>query len=408
MVLVSSLREVSHRVRAEVRLRGPLAAVLWPLALGTFGNLVLRSFVQQRVIGDFYILHDGAVRLVTGGSVFADPFFLLTPSALFVVGPFGLLGQQAAFMVWNTLSVLAIPVAVVAIARFVGARASGAVGAAVLLGLSLSEGLTSTLVLGNLNNSLLLALGSAYLLAERRDRRVLAGVLLGACLAIKPVLVLVLLVPLFARRWRTVGWAIGVPAVLNVVGLALVPHRSDFFTVTVPQQLEARLAANSSLWAVGTYLGVPPWLVALARVVVLALAVLGAWRLRSHPDRVLALAAAYGLLVLAAFLVSSLGQGYYSLFLVPVLATAVLPGSPVRNPVAWVGAYACLTLDTWSIPQFPDLSFDYYVVHWTIGWLLLFAVLARWACARRRQDVDDAGTPVEARADTVGSSVSRG
>jgi hypothetical protein len=36
----------------------------------------------------------------------------------------------------------------------------------------------------------------------------------------------------------------------------------------------------------------------------------------------------------------------------------------------------CLTLDSWSGPQLPRRSADSAVARWTLGWVVLFAVLA--------------------------------
>lgn len=367
-----------------------LSWVLWPLTLLSAANLALRSYTVDRPIGDFYILHDGAVRLVERGQVYLDQFFLLTPSALFFVGPFGWLDQRPAFLVWNTVALLATLVGIACATRFLGASLAGPVPAAMLLGLSLSESLSSTLLLGNLNNALLLALGSGYLLAERQDRRVLAGVLLGLSLAVKPVLVLVLLLPLLRRQWRTLAWAVGVPAVLNLAGLALLRDPGDFFSVALPNLLDARQAANSSLWAVGTVLGVPEPVVSVLRVLVLGVALAAVWRLRTHPDGVLRLGVGYGVLVLATFLGSSLSQGYYSMLVLPLLATALRPGSPLRNPLAWVAVYLFFSQDTWDVPQLPRLTADYALAHWTIGWVLLFTVLVVW-CLRGHRPSGDPG-----------------
>ena len=167
-----------------------------------------------------------------------------------------MLSAHTAFLIWNTLSILAAVIGVACAVRFAGLSIRGPVGAALLLVLSLSESLTTTLLLGNLNNCVLLALGSGYLLAERRGRPRLAGVLLGLSLAVKPVFVLVLLLPLLQRRWRTVGWAIAIPAVLNVAGFLLTPHRGDFLSIAVTNLLSARPGTNSSLWAMGVYWGV--------------------------------------------------------------------------------------------------------------------------------------------------------
>lgn len=89
--------------------------------------------------------------------------------------------------------------------KLVGGRLLGPMTAAVVLGFALTESLTLTLILGNLNNTLLLALGAGFLLAETRRRWVLAGVLLGVALAVKPLFVLLLLIPLLRRGWWTIA-----------------------------------------------------------------------------------------------------------------------------------------------------------------------------------------------------------
>lgn len=363
----------------RVRGRRALTTVLWVLALGACAQLVARSYLQERYLIDFRALHDGATRFWDGVSVYHDPWFLLTPSGLLAMLPFGLVGQGTAFVVWNTLSIVALVTGVVCALRLVGVPLTGPVAAVTILLLCVSESVTETLRLGNLNNSLLLAFGAGFLLAERRGRVVLAGVLLGISLALKPVLVLLLLLPLLRRGWRTLGWAISLPLALNVLGLALVPVPSDFFDVTVPNLLHARELYNHSLWAFGAYLGAPGWSVLAARLLVLALAGVAVWRLRSLEDVVLRLTTSYGVLVLATFLGNSLSQAYYSLILVPVLLTAVRAGSALRWPVAWVAIYLFATLDSWRIPVPPGWAMPYGLGRFPVGWLILFAVLVVWA-----------------------------
>lgn len=48
------------------------------------------------------------------------------------------------------------------------------------------------------------------------------------------------------------------------------------------------------------------------------------------------------------FLVSSLGQMYYSMMLIPIMLTVVLDKSFVRNWPAWLAAYGFFTLDFWE------------------------------------------------------------
>ena len=375
------------QLRAEprdgrVRWRRWLTAVLWVLALGSCAQLVARSYLQERYLIDFRALHDGATRFWDGVSVYDDPWFLLTPSGLLAMLPFGLVGQGTAFVLWNTLSIVAIVTGVVCALRLVGVPLTGPVAAVTVLLLCVSESVTETLRLGNLNNSLLLALGTGFLLAERRGRVVLAGVLLGVSLALKPVLVLLLLLPLLRRGWRTVGWAISLPVALNVLGLALVPVPSDFLDVTVPNLLHARESYNHSLWALGAYLGAPGWSVLVARVLVLVLAGMAVWRLRLLEDAVLRLTTSYGVLVLATFLASSLSQAYYSLVLVPLLLTVVRAGSALRSPVAWVAVYLFAIQDSGRIPVPPGWAMHYGFGRFPVGWLVLFAVLVVWALRR--------------------------
>ena len=366
-----------------------LTVVLWVLAVGACAQLVARSYLQERYLIDFRVLHEGATRFWDGASVYGDPWFLLTPSGLLAMLPFGLLGHGAAFVIWNTLSIVALVTGVVCALRIVGAPLTGPVAAVTTVLLCVSESVTETLRLGNLNNSLLLALGAGFLLAELRGRVVLAGVLLGISLALKPVLVLLLLLPLLRRGWRTVAWAISIPVALNVLGLALVPVPSDFFDVTVPNLLHAREQYNHSLWAFGAYLGAPGWSVLAARVLVLVLAGMAVWRLRSLEDAVLRLTTSYGILVLATFLVSSLSQAYYSVILLPLLLTVVRAGSALRSPVAWVAVYLFATQDSLRIPVPPGWDLHYGFGRFPVGWLLLFAVLVVWAlrpATLRRKD----------------------
>lgn len=378
-----------------------LTAGLWALAVVVGAQLVVRSYAQDRYLVDYRALHEGAARFWDGVSVYADPWFLLTPSGLLAMIPFGLVGADAGFVLWNTLSIVAAAVGVLCSLRLVGVRPAGAVAAGAVVLVGLSESLTSTLLLGNLNNSLLLALGAGFLLAEARGRWVLAGVLLGLGLALKPVLVLLLLLPLLRRGWATLGWALAIPLVLNVLGLALVPFRSDFLAVTVPNLLSAREDYNSSLWAVGAHFGVPGWAVLAVRLLVLLLAGIAVWRLRLLQDTALRLATSSGVLLLATFLAGSLSQGYYSLFLVPLLVAAVRAGSALRSPAAWASVWLFATPDSWALLGHPEASEAFRVYRYPLGWAVLLAVLVAWtlrSVAPERWDL--AEVPPE-QADTV-------
>lgn len=365
------------------------AAVLWPLALMSFANLVLRSYVEIRGDVDFEALHDGAVRFVEGTSVYAELTFLLTPSGLLTVAPFGLLDADTGFLVWNTLSLVAAVVGLGCALRLLDIPLRGPVAAGALLAFALSDSLTTTLLYGNLNNTVLLALGAGFLLAEQRDRPVLAGVLLGLALAVKPVLVLLLVIPLLRRGWATLGWSLAIPAVLNLVGFLLTPRREEFLTITVPNLIDARPDRNISVWAVGTFLGVPEVVLSVLRVTILVITLAVVWRLRHLPDRAVRLGVTSGVLLLATFLGASLSQTYYSLLLIPMLLTVVRVQSPMHSWVAWLGMYLFATSDSWALPDQPGLTEAYNRSQGLVGWALVFGVVVVWALRRRNPQPDD-------------------
>lgn len=383
--------------------RSVATAVLWLLAIAACAHLVVRSYVDDRYANDFHVLQDGATRFWDGGSVYSDPWFLLTPSGLLAMLPFGLVGPGVGFAVWNTVSICAVAVGIVCSLRFVGSPLTGPAAAGTTLVVCLSESLTSTLLLGNLNNSLLFALGAGFLLADLRGRTVLAGVLLGLSLAVKPVLVLLLLMPLLRRRWQTLGWAVAIPLCLNVLGLALLPSASDFFSVTVPHLLEGRRGWNNSLWGMGLTYELPGWSIAASRVLVLVLVGIAVWRLRRVEDEVLRSATTYGVLVLGTFLVSSLSQAYYSLLLVPLLITVVRAGSAVRTPAAWVAVYLFAAQDSWTPDRHPGWTEQFGVVRWTSGWTILFGVLVVWTLRAPRTG-RDVGETADVTRQGVGSA----
>ena len=374
-----------------------LACVLWPLAAMMMANLVFQSYFAARDPLDFRALYGGAQRFIEGVSVYAEPSFMLTPSGLLAVVPFGLMPAGPAFIVWNTVSVVSALVGVALSVRFVGARLFGPLTAAVVLGFALSESLTLTLLYSNTCNTLLLALGAGFLLAESREKPAAAGVLLGLGLALKPVFMLVLLVPLVRRCWSMLAWAIAVPAILNISGLLLVSHPGDFFTVAVPNLLHARPGANSSLWAVAHFYGAPELLITAVRIGLLALAVAAIWRLRDLADPVVRAGTSYAVALTAIFLTASLTQTYYSMTLLPALLVVAARGdSPLRNPLAWLAVYGFSGLDGWIWPAQPGVTEFVALVRPVVAWALLFFVMVYWAFRRHTPAAADE-TPAAVR-----------
>ena len=78
-----------------------------------------------------------------------------------------------------------------------------------------------------------------------------------------------------------------------------------------------------------------------------------------------------GVLLTTEFLVGSLGQGYYSMLLFPMLASVLLPGSPMRNWPALAGCVGAFTFDSLYSDRWEAFGriLEYNKV--TIGWSLL-------------------------------------
>ena len=82
-----------------------------------------------------------------------------------------------------------------------------------------------------------------------------------------------------------------------------------------------------------------------------------------------------GVLLVASWLVLSLGQGYYSMMLFPFLMTVVLPNSAIRSWVAWLGIYGFMTMDRWLLGHWPTTGRALEYLKITYGWSLIVIVV---------------------------------
>jgi arabinofuranan 3-O-arabinosyltransferase len=252
-----------------------------------------------------------------------------------------------------------------------------------LFALAISETVTHTLEFGNINTVLaLLEVASLLLQLQRRD--IASGSVLGLALALKPVMGLLLVIPLLGRRWRAVAAAVAIPVVLNLVGYAVAPFQRDFLTVALPNLLHARPGNNSSLWAAGEFLGWNHVLVLVLRVACVALACVVLWHQRHEPDERVWLGVVSGSLLLVTMLAASLSETYWSVLLLPLLLTVVRPSSPMHSWLAWVAVYLFASLDEWIPRQHQALGVDFQHLSVVLGWGLLLTLTAVWAVRRSR------------------------
>ncbi|MEV6017331.1 glycosyltransferase family 87 protein [Streptomyces sp. NPDC051997] len=279
---------------------------------------------------------------LNGGSPYEDRHFLYLPSAVLAAVPQTLLPPDALrVLVPLTVTVLLLVgwLCALRVHGVPGRSRLGVLGPAVLaLGFAPFGHLVS---LGNWTVTAAAALPLALLLAAR-ERWGWAGVVVGAALALKPLLAPVALLFVFARRRRALFAMVLVPALASGGAALLMPDPAAFVTRTLPFLLRGhdgfvRLYEASPV-AVLPRLGVPsPVAVALACVAA-GSGVLAAYRRWSRgvpgPLRLVETAV---LLMLSAFLVSRPSYDHYLLVVVPLLLPGLpYPASAARGPWFWL------------------------------------------------------------------------
>ncbi len=237
----------------------------------------------------------------------------------------------------------------------------------------LSETVAHTLIFVNFNSFVLLGELAFMMLALKR-KDLWAGVPLGITFAVKPVLAVLLLLPLLNRQWKVFVGAIGLPILLTAMAWPLSADPGSFFRRTAPYLFEARDYYNSSIIGNAAYFGVQTWLVWVLRIAFVMMAAFSLWFLYRYyrkTDELLWMATSSGVLLCTSWLVGSLGQGYYSMLLFPLLMTVFMRGSAIRNWPAWLGIYGCFTFDGFYSQRWAAFGrgLEYNKVTW--GWSLL-------------------------------------
>ena len=360
-----------------------LSAVLWPVAIATYLHTV--SVALPVVDGvDFQIIYGGASDFLQGRPVYDDVAYLFFPGGLLLSSPMAVIDPESSHTVYVLLGALCAPVAAAVALRMMGRSWRSPLGAGVLFGLAISESITVTLVLGNVNTWLAaLQVSALFLLMRRRDTA--AGLMLGLAITLKPVVAPLLLVPLLARRWGMAAVTATVTAAVTAVSFLLVAERDQFLSITMPTLTSPRDGANSSLTAAATFLEAPSGVALLTRAVVVMLVVLVLVWSRAIPDEPVRLATQAGALMLGTFLAAPLSEMYWSVLLLPLILTVCRPASPMHTWPAWLAVYLFATLDIWAAPQWSPAVAEYYIqLRPTAGWALLLAVLVAWTWRQHR------------------------
>ncbi|MEU4653017.1 glycosyltransferase family 87 protein [Streptomyces sp. NPDC023723] len=332
----------------------PAGRAAWAVPAAVLGALAAHT---ARVTSDGGMDNAIVVRAarswLAGGDPYDDPHFLYFPSAVLAAVPQALLPQAV-------LRVL-LPVVVAGLLaagwrcalRLHGVARGSRLGVLGLTGLAACFAPFGHLVrLGNWTVTAAVALPLCLLLAYR-GRWVAAGTVVGAAVALKPLLAPVALLFVLAGRWRALAAAVLVPVLASGAAALLMPDPAGFFTRTLPFLLRGddgfvRLYEASPA-AVLPRLGLPAPLAEGLALLAAGAGVLCAalrWR-RGDPGPVRYAETAAGLM-LSAFLVSRPSYDHYLLVVVPLLLAGLpYPDSVARRPGFWVALVPQLPGVTW-------------------------------------------------------------
>ncbi len=364
-----------------------LRSALWPIAIM---SIIHRSYVLTSngyITDDWAPVYRAVRNFRAGVDIYnehfdqVDPHYLYPPGGTLLMAPFGYIDSEFAarnwFILLNTLAIIGAACLLVRLFRF---PLSSVALPALLTAMFVTESVTNTLVFTNINGVILLAevLFLRWLLDGRTNREWLAGIAIGLSLVVKPVLGVLLLLPLLNRQWRAVAAAIAVPVAFNAVAWPLVADRMNFVNRTLPYIFSTRDYFNSSVLGNGVYYGLPMWLIVALRLAFIALAAGSLWLLYRYyreRDVFFWMLTSSGVLLITSWLVLSLAQGYYSMMLFPFLMTVVLPNSVLRNWPAWLAAYGFLTLDRWLMWRWPTTGRILEYMKITYGWSLMLVVV---------------------------------
>jgi len=363
-----------------------LRSILWPIAILL---IVHRSYVLATngyITDDYGPVYRAVVNFKMGWDIYnehfdqVDPHYLYPPGGTLLMAPFGYLPVDASRYWFITFNTIAIVIAACLLVRLFNYKLGSVALPALIVAMFSTESVVNTLVFGNINGCILLleVLFLRWLLDGKVNHQWWAGVAIGLSLVVKPLLGPLLLLPLLNRQWRALGTALLVPLVFNVAAWPLISDPMNFVTRTLPYIFSIRDYFNSSIQGNGVYYGLPMWLILLLRIAFLVLAVASLWLLYRYyrsRDPLFWMATSSGVLLIASYLVLSLGQGYYSMMLFPFLMTVVLPNSVLRNWAAWLAIYGFMSADRWLLGHWPTTGRFLEYMKFTYGWCLMLVVV---------------------------------
>ncbi len=332
----------------------------WPPRLGVcalaIAFAISFSFARHR---PFYGMDSesiwfGSNGLLSNGDPYAGGIghnpFVYPPSCALLFAPVAAVSNRgfvAGMLLLDLVGMVAIGVGC---ARLAGLPMKSWWSTIITVGLILSPLGLDSVAIGNAS-ILVAALGLWSLLYAGEGRWAVAALLLGLAIAIKPIVVLFLLVFAARRAFRPLVAALAVVLVLNAGALLLVHDPINFAGSVIPKLLSGSLLPaefNASIWATGAMLHAPSWVSDLTRGCVAFMGCACVRRHRRATDVAGMTCLSLGPTV-AGFLVLRVDESHYNL-LTLMLCAVLLARS--RGVMRWSTAGATGVLLLSSIPAF--------------------------------------------------------
>lgn len=364
-------------------------SALWPLAFFLVAHRVLVLARAGAPTDDFTTVWSAAKRFVDRVPVYSeiyhhvDPHYLYNPGATLLLSPLGLISDVETarpwFIIFNALAVIC---ALGMLVKLHGYRLSHPLFPGAICAAYCTEAVMNTLIFANINGVLLLVF-TGFLGAYINKKYAVAGVLLGIAIVIKPMFAPLAVLPLMQLNVLPSALALAIPVLLNLIAWPLTPGAKDYVEKVVPYLGLTRDYANSSLAGFHVYFDSPRSLHLLifsAATLAVAVALLGLARWR-FSDEHLWLVLSSTVLLTGVFLLSSLGQAYYSMMLFPAIFTMLRKHSPMSSIVTWTGIFLCLLPLQWALPEKPLVQAWLTTFLPTIGWMLIVITIATWTVA---------------------------
>ncbi|QAU52249.1 glycosyltransferase family 87 protein [Corynebacterium pelargi] len=372
--------------RASWRHNAKANMALWPIAVLVVLHRVFVMGANGGVTDDYSTVYQALRRAIDGVPIYAEdyssvvPHYLYNPGATLLLMPLAWTENiETARLLFIVLNAVCILLGLWLLVKLFGFRSQSFVLPVSILIAFNTESVQNTLMFSNINGVLFLGL-IAFLWAVLGNRKIAAGFILGFMVLIKPVFAPLLFIPLVLMWWQPFVALAAVIIGLNIPGFLLLPGTDEYITRTIPYLRIVRDYANTSLRGMGVYFDTPAWIIypLWLAFAVLALAGLVALLKLRNSEPLLWIACTSSLLLVSAFFLSSLGQMYYSMMLFPLLFTVLLPRSPMHNPVAWIGAFLCLSAPEWYSRYWdwlnPSRFFELF--RGTYGWGTLIIVIS--------------------------------